>query len=84
MNKLFKAHSLVQNMEILAIFKPPELYKKILGREMSFFIWTQEIDIFIGVKNFWWKLLFRLVKIDWKKTTPSISIPFSSKVGLIS
>ena len=32
----------------LAIFKPPELNKKIIGGEISFYIWTQEVDNFNG------------------------------------
>ena len=39
----------------------------------------------MGCNKFSLKLLFRPVKIDCrKKTTPSINIPFSSKVGTIT
>ena len=70
-------------MAKLAIFKPPELYRKL--SKVKYFV-TFELRKSIssmGNKKFLLKWLLRSVKIDWIKKSPSINIPFSSKVGTI-
>ena len=52
-------------MANLAIFKPPELYQKMIGGKISFYIWTAEVDIFNGV----WNIFVETYYLDRRKLT---------------
>ena len=81
--KLFKTqHNLVQNMENLAIFKPPELHKKNSEVKYLFTFEDRESISSMGYKKFSLKTIISIGE-NWlnKETTSSINITFSSKVG---
>ena len=83
MNKLCKARIfLIRTRLMLQISNPQNFTKKNRRWNIFFFIWTQELYIFNEVQTIF---LGNFISIgeNWlnKKTTPSIDIPFSSKVG---